>query len=617
MGRKARKEARQAELVKAAVAEVTVTPGTTTSGTVEEPVVTVEVQRKQLQAEDPIDTSLSVTGKLATRPTSNDVKITSYSLQAFGQTFVDDSTLDLSRSRIGLLGHNASGSTTLLRSIAEREIPIPEHLDIFFLDREAPPVDMTPVEFLTEDTKKVHAELEAEANKIVLENPNDPRLSDLYERIEETEPDLAIAKATRLLMGLQVNKRMRGMKCHEFSGGWRMRVALAKALMFQPAILLLDDPTAHLDLEAVIWLEQELSQFPNCMVLVSHSADFLDAVCNKICVLENKKLSYYNGNYTTFLRAKKDRDIAQMSSYNREQAQIKSLQSYIDKYGHGDAKHVKQAKSREKKIARMEEAGLTDRVTVAKTVTFQFPPCTPLPPPVLQINNVRFGYPNSAVLYENLWSSLDMDSRVCLVGPNGSGKSTLMKLFARELHPLAGQVVAHTHCRVGHYHQHLADALDLRMTPLEFIASKDTTQPADPDRVRSLLGQFDISGTAQTMSMARLSGGQLVRVCFAWLAVQQPNILLLDEPSNGLDLDTIDALASAINAFEGGVLVISHDFRLVNQIAKEIWICDNGQIVKFPSSKTIMDYKEDMRKGLEVKLERRKRVMNSLGAGRK
>ncbi|KAG9394846.1 ABC transporter [Carpediemonas membranifera] len=344
--------------------------------------------------------------------------------------------------------------------------------------------------------------------------------------------DAANSASTRLLMGLQVNKRMRGMKCHEFSGGCRMRVALAKALMFQP-VLLLDDPTAHLDLEAVIWLEQELLQFPNCMVLVSHSADFLDAVCNKICVLENKKLSYYNGNYTTFLRAKKD------------------------------------------------------RVTVAKTVAFQFP---------------LFGYPNSAVLYENLWSSLDSSmpgraQRKRYVSPTqgNTGKSTLMKLFARELHPLDGQVVAHTHCR--------------------FI--KDTTQPADPDRVRSLLGQFDISGTAQTMLMARLSGGQLVRVCFAWLAVQQPNILLLDEPSNGLDLDTIDALASAINAFEGGVLVISHDFRLVNQIAKEIWICDNGQIVKFPSSKTIMDNKEDMRKGLEVKLERRKRVMNSLGAGRK
>ncbi|KAG9396887.1 ABC transporter subfamily F member 2-like [Carpediemonas membranifera] len=492
--------------------------------------------------------------------------------------------------------------TTMLRSIAMREVPIPEHLDIFFLEKEAPPVDQTPVEYIIEDIQKIIDKLEAEADAIVIEDPEDPRLIELYERIDDLEPELAVARASRLLIGLQFSKEMRAKKCHEFSGGWRMRVALAKALFYKPKILLLDDPTAHLDLEAVIWLETELAKYPHCLVMVSHSADFLDAVCNKIMLLENRHLSYWGGNYSSYLRARQDKEVDQMARYKKEQAELASAKSFVARFGHGTAKNARQAKSREKKIARMVEDGLTEKVSTQKTLTFRFPDVRKLPTPVLQMNGVMFGYPNSPILYENVWASLDMDSRVCLVGANGAGKSTLMKLFSQELLPLNGEVRAHTHLRIGRYHQHLADALDLEQTPLEFLMSKDE-HDTELSIMRQKLGSYGLSGKMQVTRIGQLSDGQRVRVCFAWLGIQNPNILFLDEPTNSLDLETIDSLAACLECYSGGVLLISHDFRLVNAVANEIWICEDGKIERYPDNKTIVDYKEEMRRSLEEKQE--------------
>ncbi len=502
----------------------------------------------------------------------------------------------------------------MLRSIAERDVPIPKHLDIFYLDKEAPPVDLTPQEFITKDIEEEQARLEAEADEIVCENPEDPRLDDIYERLEDLEPELAIPRAAKLLYGLGFKKAMQAKPCKEFSGGWRMRVALAKALFYRPAILLLDDPTAHLDLEAVIWLEAELSEYPNCLVLVSHSADFLNAVCNKVMLLEGQKLSYFSGNYDMFLKTKQEHDTQQMAQYNKEQATMNQMKDYVARFGHGTAKHARQAKSREKKLNRMVSDGLTEKVEAARTLQFRFPECRKLPPPVLQINGVSFGYPGCELLYKDLWLSLDQDSRICLVGSNGAGKSTLMKLFSQELDPTSGDVRAHTHLRVARYHQHLAESLDLNATPLEFLMAKDD-QDTELSEMRQKLGTYGVTGPMQVTRMAQMSDGERCRVCFAWIALQRPNMLMLDEPTNALDLETIDSLAEAVKAFDGGVLVVSHDFRLISQIADEIWICENGGIERYPRG--ILEYKEEMRKKLIDKMQRRQaRLEAKLGKGR-
>lgn len=372
-----------------------------------------------------------------------------------------------------------------------------------------------------------------------------------------------------------------------------MRIALARALFVSPALLLLDEPTNHLDLEACIWLEEYLKTYKRILVIISHSQDFLNGVCTNIIHLQKKVLKYYGGNYDTYVTTRAELEEHQMKQYNREQAEIAHMKDYIARFGHGSAKLARQAQSKEKTLARMVEGGLTEKVAHDKVFTFHFYPCGQLALPVLMFNDVAFGYSPEKVIYKKLDFGIDLDSRIALVGPNGAGKSTLLKLMVGEVLPTHGMVRAHQHLRMGRYHQHLQDALDLELTPLEFMKKEFPELASTPEMYRQQIGRFGLTGKAQTLKMKHLSDGQKSRCIFAWIANKNPHILLLDEPTNHLDIETIDSLANAINAFEGGLVLVSHDFRLIGQVCEEIWECKDGRIIKWQGD--ILSYKKYLR----------------------
>lgn len=369
-----------------------------------------------------------------------------------------------------------------------------------------------------------------------------------------------------------------------------MRIALARALFLKPEFLLLDEPTNHLDMEAVLWLEDYLSKWDKILFFVCHSQDFMNNVCTDIVRLDAtyKKLRYYKGNYDAYVKTRRDQDMVQMRQYEAEQRDIAEIKEFIARFGHGTIKMVRQAQSREKLLKKKLEDGLTSKPEEIVTYDWNFPDAGTLPVPVLAIENVTFAYPNSEALYHNVDFGIDLDTRVALVGPNGAGKTTLFKLLCGDLIPTAGQIKKNSHLRISRFTQHFEDKLDLEMTPLDFFKQK--LMPDEPiDKIRSLLGRYGTSGPQQTQVMKQLSAGQKARIVFAIISYERPHLLLLDEPTNPLDMESIDSLATCLNNFKGGVVMISHDMRLISQCAQQIYICDEKKITLYKGD--IMDFK--------------------------
>jgi ATP-binding cassette subfamily F protein 2 len=532
------------------------------------------------------------TGVLASHPLSRDIHIESLSLTFHGHDLIVDSELELNYGRrYGLLGLNGCGKSTLLTAIGCRELPIPHHMDIYHLTHEIEASDMSALQaVVTCDEERVKLEKEAEILAAQDDGGGDA-LDRVYERLEAIDASTAEKRAAEILFGLGFNKKMQAQKTRDFSGGWRMRIALARALFMNPTILLLDEPTNHLDLEACVWLEETLKKFDRILVVISHSQDFLNGVCTNIIHMQNRKLKFYTGNYDQYVQTRSELEENQMKQYRWEQEQIASMKEYIARFGHGSAKLARQAQSKEKTLAKMERGGLTEKVVRDKILVFRFTNVGKLPPPVLQFVEVTFGYTPDNLLYKNLDFGVDLDSRIALVGPNGAGKSTLLKLMTGDLVPLDGMVRRHNHLRIAQFHQHLAEKLDLDMSALQYMMKEYPGN--EEERMRAAVGKFGLSGKAQVMPMRNLSDGQRSRVIFAWLAYRQPQLLLLDEPTNHLDIETIDSLAEALNEWDGGLVLVSHDFRLINQVAHEIWVCENQAVTRWEGD--IMDFKEHLR----------------------
>lgn len=534
----------------------------------------------------------SCTGNLASHPLSRDIHIESFSLLFHGHELVSDTTLELNYGRrYGLLGLNGCGKSTLLKAIGNREVPIPEHMDIYFLSHEIEATDMTSLEAVY-SVDEERTKLEKEAEELANVEGAEERLEAIFERLDAMDSATAEVRAAQILHGLGFTKKMQEKKTRDFSGGWRMRIALARALFMQPTILLLDEPTNHLDLEACVWLEDTLKNFNKILVVVSHSQDFLNGVCTNIIHMQSKKLKFYTGNFDQFCQTRRELEENQMKQYKWEQEQIANMKEYIARFGHGSAKLARQAQSKEKTLAKMVLGGLTEKVATDHTISFRFTNVGKLPPPVLQFSEVTFGYSADQLLYKNLDFGVDLDSRVALVGPNGAGKSTLLKLMTGELEPLEGTVKRHNHLRIGQYHQHLSEILDLDKCALAWMMS--VYPGIEEEKMRSIVGRFGLTGVTQTMPMRHLSDGQRSRVTFAWLAQRQPSMLLLDEPTNHLDIETIDALADALNEWDGGMVLVSHDFRLINQVAKEIWVCEKQTVTRWEGD--IVAFKNHLRK---------------------
>lgn len=537
-----------------------------------------------------IDVPFSATGNLASLPLARDIKIDKLSVSVQGTQLIAETPLELNwGNRYGLVGANGSGKSILLKVLGMRMVPIPDHFDIFILDREAEATDQTALEAVLEEVEKETQRLEAEAEKLADDPEGEDRLMDIYEQLEDLDPDTAQSRAAKILHGLGFTREMQQKKCRDFSGGWRMRIALAKALFVRPSILLLDEPTNHLDLEACVWLEEYLKEYHRILIMISHSQDFLNGVCTNMIHLHNGRLNYYGGNYDAYVQTRREKEENQMKQYHWEQDQIRHIKDYIGRFGSGNAKMASQAKSKEKVLMKIEERGLTEKVNEEKAVRIIFDDPGTLPPPVLTVNEVTFGYSPDKILYKNLDLGFDLDSRVALVGPNGVGKSTLLKLLTGRLTPFSGQVKAHHHLRIGFYHQHLEEEMDQSLSPLEYMVKEFD---ADVQLMRRALGRFGVTGKQQTTPMKVLSDGIKSRVVLSYLAYKSPHMLMFDEPTNHLDMETIDALADAINDFEGGLILVSHDFRLINQVAKDIMVCENQTVKKWKG--TIQEYKEHL-----------------------
>ncbi|KAK9312754.1 P-loop containing nucleoside triphosphate hydrolase protein [Lipomyces starkeyi] len=564
-------------------------------------VVATEVAKLKLQEDKHGLSDRVTTGVLSSLVTSRDVKVTSVSLVFHGKVLIQDSTLEFNYGRrYGLLGENGCGKSTFLRAIAAREYPIPEQIDIYLLNEPAEATTYSALEYVVREAENELKRLEQMAEDVLeKEGPESQILEELYERIESMDPTTFESRASLILRGLGFTNTSIKKMTKDMSGGWRMRVALAKALFVKPSLLLLDDPTAHLDLEACVWLEEYLKRFDRILVLVSHSQDFLNGVCTSMIDMRSKKLNLYGGNYDSYVKTRSEMETNQMKAYNKQQEEIAHIKKFIASAG-TYANLVRQAKSRQKILDKMEADGFIEKVVPDKVFSFRFADVEKLPPPVLSFDDVTFSYSGNAEdnLYEHLDFGVDMDSRVALVGPNGVGKSTLLKIMTGELQPTAGRVSRHSHLKLGVYSQHSADQLDLRKSALEFVRDKYPKISQDYQFWRQQLGRYGLTGEGQTATMATLSEGQRSRVVFALLAIETPNVILLDEPTNGLDIPTIDSLAEAINAFEGGVVVVSHDFRLLDKIAKDIYVCNNKTTTRWEGS--ILEYKSSLAKNIVI-----------------
>lgn len=552
---------------------------------------------------------LTATGQLVTDLHSTNVKIVKFSLNYHGQQLIHDTDLTFNdKHRYGVIGLNGSGKSAMLCAIAHRLVPIPKNLSIYFVDREADATDCTAFDTVMQDLASEVEKLEEEYEQLCVDDPEGERIEIVSNRLDELDPDTADARVGKILHGLGFDAELQRTKCKDLSGGWRMRVSLARALFVSPDLLILDDPTSHLDLTAVVWLEHYLSEYPHTLLMTSHSQDFLNEVCTNIILLRKNKLKYYRGNYDTFVKARAEDEENQAKQYKWEQNQVKEIKQFIAKYGHGTSKMVKQAQSREKVLKKMIDAGLTEPVEADRIPAIRFHDCDPIPPPVIALNDVSFGYGATdgnddvaktqrmqKMLYKNVNFGIDLDSRIAIVGPNGIGKSTLIKLIMGQLTPTHGEIKRNSHLRFGWYNQHLSEKLPLEATPLEYMLQEYPEY--NPDEIRKVVGRYGISGSLQTRKIGSLSDGEKARLVLAWVAEKHPHILMLDEPTNALDIETIDALANAINEFPGGLVLISHDFRLINQVAKEIWEVRNQTVNRWNGD--IIAYKEHLKKEVE------------------
>jgi len=553
-----------------------------------------------------LDTAV-ITGNCTSHRTSRDILMENVSIALHGTQLLQDTKLELIYGRrYGVLGANGCGKSTLLAALAARELPVPDHIDVWHLHEEAAPSDKTAVQSVVDVVALEYNRLEKLLDDLIEEDPekNCEMIDQIGEKLERFDPNTFESRACELLFGLGFTQVMMAKQTKDMSGGWRMRVALAQALFVNPSLLLLDEPTNHLDLGACVWLEETLAKMEGCLVVISHSQDFLNGVCTNIMQFDqNNRLEVWAGNYDSYIQTRTEKERNQMTKWKKENDDIEHIKKFIASCG-TYANLQKQAASKQKIIDKMTEAGLTEKPKADPVYEFYFPDSGKLAPPVCAFDDVSFSYSGKPedYLYSGLSFGIDCESRIALLGPNGAGKSTLIKLICEDITPCKGQVKKHSHLRIGRYNQHSAEVLPMDQTPIEFMQrtfveglnTENGKKVLSLDEWRGKLGKFGISGDLQTRKIGTMSHGLQTRVVFALIALGNPHLLLLDEPTNHLDMGCIDSLASAIKEYSGGLLLVSHDYRLINKVAKEIWICDDKKVE--PWKLELADYKKHLQK---------------------
>ena len=477
--------------------------------------------------------------------------------------------------KVGLVGRNGTGKTTLFRLIRGElaleggSITLPSRARIGGVAQEVPSSATSLLDtVLAADSER--AALMAEAGHV--EDPG--RIAEVQTRLADIDAWSAEARASAILKGLGFDAEAQHRPCSDFSGGWRMRVALAGVLFAQPDLLLLDEPTNYLDLEGALWLEAYLQRYPHTVIIISHDRALLNRAVGAILHLENRKLTLYQGNYDTFARTRAEKRAGQAAEAKKQEARRAHLQKFVDRF-RAQANKATQAQSRIKMLERMEP--ITPPEEAARQV-FTFPEPEALSPPILALEDVAVGYGGPPVL-RNLNLRIDQDDRIALLGRNGEGKSTLAKLLADKLQPQAGRITRAAKLRVGYFAQHQVDELNVGETPLQHV---QRLRPAEaPPRLRARLAGFGLHAAQAETAVGKLSGGQKARLSLLLATIDAPHLLLLDEPTNHLDIESREALVEALTAYSGAVILVSHDMHLLGLVADRLWLVSGGHVAPY------------------------------------
>ncbi len=499
-----------------------------------------------------------------------------------GRTILDRATAALPPgSRVGLIGRNGAGKSTMVRVIAgllepdEGSADMPRGARIGYIAQEAPAGDSTPLEtVLAADTERAALLTEAEAFD---GTGCMDRLGEVHERLIAIDAYAAPSRAARILVGLGFDEEAQSRPLDSFSGGWKMRVALAALLFSQPDLLLLDEPSNHLDLEAVMWLEDFLQSYRATIVVVSHERDFLNNVVDHILHLQGGKITLYPGGYDAFERQRAER-MAQLAAAKANQdTQRAKLQEYIARNS-ARASTAKQAQSRAKMLSKMQPIA---EAANDPTLSFDFPNPTELRPPLITLDHAAVGYGGTPIL-SRLNLRMDPDDRIALLGRNGNGKTTFARLLAAQLAPLDGEMNATAKMKVGYFTQYQVEELEADDTPLAHMTR--VMKDASPAAVRGQLGRFGFSGDRATARVGSMSGGERARLALALVTREAPHLLILDEPTNHLDVDAREALVQALNAYTGAVLLVSHDRHMLELTADRLVLVDHGTAREYDGS---------------------------------
>ncbi len=494
-----------------------------------------------------------------------------------GKEILDNVSFQVSsKQHIGLIGRNGAGKTTIFKLIESiysadfGDVNLERNTKVLSVKQDIPSGNVTVRDYIISQDKerlKLFEELEDE-------NLSSDRMCEIYDRLIQIDAYNAESRAAVVLNGLGFSEEEQNMPLDNFSGGFKMRIALASVLFQEPDLLLLDEPTNHLDIETVEWLREFLCKYNRSFILISHDRDFLNSTIDYVFYLKNKKITKYTGNFEQFLSVyeQKQKNI-ELFNAKMEEKRAKIIK-FVSRF-RAKATKAKQAQSKLKMLEKMKFIPIDDD---DPTVKFNFPECNELPSPIITFEKVSLGYGEKTVL-KNISGTILNDDKIAIVGANGNGKSTFAKFIAGELKQKRGARNVVDQLRIGFYNQELFKSLDLEMSAYDHIKSKFTA--LSDFEIRSHLGKFGFSGEIVNQKIMSLSGGEKARLVFATLTMNAPNLLILDEPTNHLDLEMRESLISSITSFNGAVILISHDTHFLSRVANSIFIIKNGALEQY------------------------------------
>ncbi|WP_375690271.1 ABC-F family ATP-binding cassette domain-containing protein [Pseudooceanicola sp. LIPI14-2-Ac024] len=504
------------------------------------------------------------------------LRLDDISYSVAGRLLIDHASATIPEGhKVGIVGRNGTGKTTLFKIIRGElaldtgAIGLPPRARIGGVAQEVPGNEVSLIDTVLAADKE-RASLMAEA-----ETAEDPhRIAEIQTRLADIDAWGAEARAATILKGLGFTDAEQRMPCSAFSGGWRMRVALAAVLFSEPDLLLLDEPTNYLDLEGALWLESYLAKYPHTVLVISHDRGLLNRAVGHILHLEDKKLTLYTGGYDTFARTRAAKLAVAESEATKQEARRAHLQSFVDRFK-AKASKAKQAQSRVKALEKMTPITRPQEAALRR---FSFPQPEELSPPILRTEGVSVGYDGKAVL-RNLDLRIDQDDRIALLGRNGEGKSTLSKLLSDRLNAMDGQIVKSSKLRIGFFAQHQVEELHLDETPIDHVRRERPDEA--PAKLRARLAGFGVGAEQAETLVGKLSGGQKARLSLLLATLDAPHMLILDEPTNHLDIESREALVEALTDYTGAVILVSHDMHLLSLVADRLWLVKDGRVAPY------------------------------------